>query len=354
MFRLVFAENVRPWQLRLTADGYEDWISEPLTNALRVSLDIALRRAPPADIVRGLVRLPDGTPAAGAQVALLTFEHNVTLRKRAFEGNSRWLATADERGAFAFPVNRMAHSVAAVSAAGYAHQRLRDPRGLLELRLQPWGRVEGVVAESAAAFGVSTVRLYDPAADNYQGRVSLLSSYAAEPTTHREFVFEHGPPGEFCVFINSMNNIPFHHQTPLLVRPGETTRVVIQEQPGTRVTGRFLAPAGRGLDWTRDFVVSQFYADLPPASAVLHAGPPEERARRELEFWTSPAGREHVNTPRVYAAWVRKDGSFVSLENLPPGKYRFTTMFKGGSATQPFTIGADPPAELSLGEIQLR
>jgi hypothetical protein len=156
------------------------------------------------------------------------------------------------------------------------------------------------------------------------------------------------------VFINSMNNIPFHHQTPLLVRPGETTRVVIQEQPGTRVTGRFLAPAGRGLDWTRDFVVSQFYADLPPASAVLHAGPPEERARRELEFWTSPAGREHVNTPRVYAAWVRKDGSFVSLENLPPGKYRFTTMFKGGSATQPFTIGADPPAELSLGEIQLR
>ena len=60
----------------------------------------------------------------------------------------------------------MAHSVAAVSSAGYAHHRVLDASQPVALPLEQWGRVEGVVDASAATHGVVTVELYDPAADN--------------------------------------------------------------------------------------------------------------------------------------------------------------------------------------------
>lgn len=362
LFKLTFEEKVYPWLLRVTADGYEDWVSEPLTNRIHVALDIAMKRARAGDATRGVVLQPDGTPAVGAQVALLGFDHNVKLlRQQTFSGSARWLQNTGNDGSFSFPATPMAHSVAAVSSAGYAHHRVLDPGQPVTLLLEQWGRVEGVVDASAATHGVVTVELYDPAADNYQGRVSLLGSYSVKPGADGRFLFEHVPPGDFCVFVNSMNNIPFHHKTPLVVRPGETTDVVIREWPGTRITGRFVPPPGKLIDWKKDFVVSHLYADLPPASAFINPGPKAERPMRELEFWTSAAGREHVNTPRVYSVLVHSDGTFATLENLPPGNYRFTTMFriggsskKSSSVTQQVSIGDECPEQLPLGELQLR
>ena len=114
-----------------------------------------------------------------------------------------------------------------------------------------------------------------------------------------------------------------------------------------------MPPPGQMISWQKDLIASQLYADLPQASALIGNDPANERPMRELEFWTSPAGREHINTPRVYSALIRDNGSFVSLENLPPGKYRFTTMFKGCSATRHITVSDEQPKEMNLGEIAL-
>jgi hypothetical protein len=219
LFKLTFIENQLPWQVRLVADGYEDWTSEPLqTNVSNVTLDIALKRAALEESVRGMVLKPDGTPAIGAQVALLSLEHNVSLlRTVEFKGNRRWLTLCDENGEFRFSVNRSAHSVAAVSRDGYANVRVRDARQPVTLQLQPWGRVEGVVDPGAGRLPVESIELYDPASDNYQGRVSLLGTYSTKADSSGHFTFENVPPGEFSVFINSLRGIPYHHQTPLTV-----------------------------------------------------------------------------------------------------------------------------------------
>src|SRR6185503_2302591 len=124
--------------------------------------------------------------------------------------------------------------------------------------------------------------------------------------------------------------------------PGQTTSVVIREWPGTRITGKFVPPPDRTISWQKELIASQLYAELPQASPLIGNGPASERLMRELEFWTSPAGREHVNTPRVYSALVRDDGSFISLENLPPGKYRFTTVFKDWSVTRNIVVSEEP------------
>lgn len=353
MFKLTFKESEFPWQLRLVADGYDEWTSEPLTNRYQAVLDIQMQRSQPGDSVRGTVLLPDGGPAAGAHVALLDFEHNVTLRHQAFEGNPRWITKTGVDGVFTFPINRLAHSVAVAGRAGYAHLRVRDSREPLAIRLQSWGKVEGVIEEGAARHGVESVQLYDPATQNHQGHVRMLNSYFTTPDAGRRFLFESVPPGELSAFVNSGIGIPFHHQTPLVVAPGETTHVVIREHPGTRVIGRYLPPPGRPLPWKNELFVSHFRADLPHASAVIDKGPAAERPLRELEFWTSPAGREHINTPRYYSVIVRDDGAFQSVENVPPGRYRFVTVFGTFSASRDVVIGEDRPAELTVGEIRL-
>jgi hypothetical protein len=352
LFKLTFVENELPWQVKVMADGYEDWISPPLTNFMHVTLDIPMKKSSLEESVRGVVLQPNGEPAVNAQVALLTFEHNVRLRKRAFEGDKRWLLRTDTRGAFQFPVNREAHSVAAVNADGYVLLRLPREREPITLPLQPWGRVEVVADESVRAQPVETIELYDPTADNYQGRVSMLGSYSVKADADGRFIFENVPPGECGVFINSGVGINYHHGTPLIVRPGETTTVTIREQPGTLVRGRLTpVPQLRGPD---DRVTIHFNPD-PIIPAPFQKLPPEERPRKEFEFWSSPAGRERISSPRqTYMARFYPDGSFVSLGRIPPGNYRLSATFKNTSSSQKVTIGEGADAVLDLGEIQLR
>jgi hypothetical protein len=138
LFKLTFIENQLPWQVRLVADGYEDWTSDPLqTNVSSLTLDIALKRAAVEESVRGMVLMPDGTLAIGAQVALLSLEHNVRLlRTFEFKGNKRWLTTCDENGEF-----RFRKSVGA--------QRCRGESRWLHERASPLHATAGHVAPSA-------------------------------------------------------------------------------------------------------------------------------------------------------------------------------------------------------------
>ncbi len=353
IFRLVFNEQTRPWQVRVTAEGYHEWISPPLTNRVSATIDVALRPASEDDSVRGIVLGPDRSPVSGANVALLTFEHNVRLRNRKLVGTKPWVTQTDGAGRFSFPPNALAHSVAAVGAAGYAHRRLAGSTESVTLELEPWGRVVGRVDDRAGALGVESIEFYDPTADNYQGRVSLLGSYSVKPGLDRSFAFEDVPPGQFMVFVNSRNGVPYHHGTPVTVRAGETAEVTITEKPGARLVGRFVVPPDRAIDLSQDRHC-QIYADLPMAGSFINPGPKSELRQRELEFWTSEAGREHVNKPRVYAAMIRDDGTFASTEPLPPGGYKLIAVLRGvGFATQQLTV-TEGQTELNLGEVPLR
>jgi hypothetical protein len=304
-------------------------------------------------LVRGTVLKADGNPAPGAQVALLSLEHNVRLSPRGlFEGSNRWLTSCDANGAFGFPVNRSAHSVAAVSADGYAHTRLGDVREPLMLQLQPWGRVEGVMDASAATQPIETIELYDPADGNYQGRVSLLGKYSTKVDANKRFVFENVPPGEFSVFINSLRGIPYHHQTPITVLPGETKFVAIVEQPGALLKGRFRAPAGKTVDWNKDLFLAR--VELEGHRAPILAQ--DERTLRAVEFWTSAAGREHINTRGMISLRVHDDGSFVSVERVPPGEYQFSAVFGNASMHRKLTVTAahEQLPHFDLGVVDLR
>ena len=71
-YKTVIEEEQLPY-LRIEADGYETVETEiQLTNGVEGVRDFLLSRASAAHSIRGTVLLPDGTPAAGVEVALCT------------------------------------------------------------------------------------------------------------------------------------------------------------------------------------------------------------------------------------------------------------------------------------------
>jgi len=350
LFKLTF-QDAPPWRLRIMAPGYEDWISAALeTNQRSAMLDIPLKRS---GWVEGIVLSPDRKPALGAQVALLSLDHNVRLLPRGvFVGDKRWLTTSDSQGGFRFPVNRSAHSIAVVSTEGYAHARVRDFGQMITLQLERWGRVSGTIDVAAKRYPVESIRLYDPAVDNFQGRVAL-GDYSAKLDGAGRFTFEKVPPGEFSVFINSLRGLSYHHQTPLTVTPGETTEVTIAEQPGVLVKGRLVAGGGATIDWLKDRIILRIERESLRYAPGWNSK--DDGKLEAVDYWSSQVAREFVNSRRGTDLDVKEDGSFVSVERVPAGEYLLFAAFKKGSANRQVTISAEQEAlpELNIGSVEL-
>jgi hypothetical protein len=245
-------------------------------------------------------------------------------------------------------VNRLAHSVAAVGEAGFVVARVSDPREPVTLRLQPWGRVEGEVAPDAQTHPIQELRLYDPFAQNYQGKVSLMDSYAVKPGPGMRFVFENVPPGEFAVSINSGLGIPFHHLTLVRVSPGETAHAMPRNGPGAVLKGKINLPAGVRLS-EHDQVWLGPEREAVPYQQLRG----EEQKRAALEFWTSSAGRDYWLRQRSFSTKPADDGAFAFREPIPPGQYTLSATAARNSTQTNVVVPADSPAEIDLGEIPL-
>jgi RNA polymerase sigma factor (sigma-70 family) len=155
VYKTTIEEEQVPF-LRIEADGYETVETEiHLTNGVEAVRDFQLSRASAANSIRGTVLLPDGSPAAGVEVALCTTTVGVMLKGTAFKpgafGNinqSRqddYRRRTDERGSFSFDSKPGAHTVVAVGPAGLGQARCFDFSKALEIRLHAWGRIEGSV-----------------------------------------------------------------------------------------------------------------------------------------------------------------------------------------------------------------
>ncbi len=370
-FRVRFTENKLPWRVRVEAEGYEAFVSEPLARDFSGSLDVALHRPDLSRAVRGIVVQADGQPAAGAEVALLTLEHGAWLGQARFayrEADDKLIVNADADGQFVFgpdPATRTAHTIIAVSRDGFARVRVRQPIAPLTIRLQPWGRVEGTIDPSAHQRPVDSLEMEDRTAYSYQGslRLDVATAFRLRPVEGDRFTFEFVPPETFCIHLSAGSGVPYpqHHHTWVTIPAGETAKVVIAET-GYRVKGRLVAVGGEG-DWTkqdgsipeyeqvpilgdtrilsRRFLASR-YAKLMPEPDMPQPEPPDgltyEDARLwSVNYWNSEAVRQSsVRMTAILA--VAPDGKFESLEGVQPGNYRLQVSINGKLVQQPVTI----------------
>jgi 5-hydroxyisourate hydrolase-like protein (transthyretin family) len=326
--------------VRVEAPGYKSVQSRAFqSNEGRQTFNFALHRATG---LSGIVLLPDGKPAEGAEVALSrdTQEGRVTLRLGRFDrdGNFPIVRTGPD-GRFPLPPRDGPYLLIAVSDAGYADASSDEFAKSAKLVLQPWGRIEGGV-RIGPRFGPDQEVTFRPIRLEGKGGIYGWNyNYTTRTDERGRFRFDRVIPGPGTVarvvvteFAGGMTRHSPGWPESVEVKPGETIQVTIGGK-GRPVIGRLVLDGTpeSPVDWTRN----------EPAEITIPGG------------WL--------------ASNIDKDGRF-RIEDVRAGKYELKVSvnappgprFKGsgtliGRLQMPFTVPEMPGGRsnepLDLGTI---
>ncbi|MHC5540222.1 carboxypeptidase-like regulatory domain-containing protein, partial [Singulisphaera rosea] len=233
--------------VRIEADGYLPERSRALgenETSWDRTFDVKLR---PGDAtITGVVRLPDGSPLAGAEVALLTSLTTINNGRFPSPLPGRMMKTGPD-GRFRFPTFDTPFTVVVLHDKGFVERRSEEFAGGSDMTIEPWGRIEGtyyVGNKPGVGERLTLVRDY---------RLPVAFHGDAVVGTDGRFVFERVPDGSVAVMqlvrrglIISMYPL----SDRLHVKPGETARVTIGGT-GRPVVGQFVLPASiaEEVDW---------------------------------------------------------------------------------------------------------
>jgi RNA polymerase sigma factor (sigma-70 family) len=316
--------------LRIEAPGYRPAVSREFRfDEGDQVFDAKLERA---QNISGILRLPDGTGIAGAQVFLV--EDELSLRNLAalLSGQTNLpavLSAAD--GRFTFPPSDRRCLVVAHHKQGFAWAPAEQLGVEPVLSARPWGRIEGTVRidgrpDAGAAVVVDVAG--EPAGTSGQPWRQTLSVKAGPDG---RFIAERVLPGEAVVHwatvggdLNGAGPKSLLRSPVVVdVRPGQKAVVSLGEaKPASRVvTGRLVAPPKANFTINPAACAATLTPKVPAIPFPPKLTPAERRAW--LQTWLrSEEGQAHRSTAHTAPVPVElgADGGF-RLEAVPAGRY---------------------------------
>lgn len=311
--------------IKVEAEGYEPWFSRPLKlNEGDVPMQVALR---PAEGLRITVRLPDGSPASGAEVGLVRAGDRFWLKRTHFSRgrgiDPSMFLTTDAEGGVHLNRERDVVQLLVAHESGFARVSLSSLVDGGEVRLDPWAQIEIVMENSARNDVGAWVRMPDLGTGDLDLESAVLEDIS--PAQKRP-QFPSIPPGEWSVsevrrVVTPGGSTTYQPGRTRRVRlePGEVARVSF-EPSGYRVTGRvqvppgFVAPPhsswGGRLAWT--------HPGIPVPTPEIMESPDS------LATWRSQPGiREALEAAEARSRFlaVAGDGTFAA-DSVEPGDYK--------------------------------
>ena len=323
-YSVQFDEPSAALLIRIEAPGYKPAESRPFRPSEGPqTFDFKLERG---EGRTGQVLLPDGSPAAGVEVALATRENRVTLHAGRFDrdANAPRLTTGPD-GRFAFTPPDDKFLLIAVSDAGYADSTSDEFTKSGKLALKPWGRIEGGV-RIGPRFGSNEGVMFNPTRpDRRVGPFVLSHGYSARTDDRGRFAFERVIPGPGTVGRVLRTEFP-GGSTMLMpcwlerveVKPGDTIGVTIGGK-GRPVIGRVVIDGDPEVpvDWTQNEPATITTPRTGRARATSSAdsgrrstrtaGSASRTLRRASTSWKSLS----VRSPIVVRSVARGPGSAV-------------------------------------------
>jgi protocatechuate 3,4-dioxygenase beta subunit len=314
-YNVQFDEPGKGLYVKVEAPGYKPAVSRAFRpDEGSQPFDATLE---PAAGISGIILLPDGKPAPGAEVALSTERNFGMLRSGRFDRDANFPKTVTgPDGGFSFPSQADPFRLIALSDAGFADASSEEFAKSGKLVLQAWGRIEGGV-RIGARFGVNQEVMFQPDRSNRQVRIDSFDyNYSTWTDDRGRFQFDRVVPGPVTVARVVRDNPNPRGvfgelscwQERVEVKPNQTARVTIGGK-GRPVIGRVVLDGTpeAPVDWT---------ANLP----VMLGVPAEQSDPKRF-------GRLR-NGSALFAAHPDKDGRF-RIEDVPAGQYELELAVNG-------------------------
>ena len=315
-------DSMRSYHLWIEAGGYEPLVTEIMElSEGGQNLAVALTRGGPA---KGMAFYPDGRPAAGARIWIdLARNGGLALSCTSpgrYSGDGMGQAVVEKNGAFTLPAALPDAVVIFTGEEGLATTTIGEILRTHEARLQPWGRVEGVLKIAGEPRGDAHVFL---STLSWTPKLGLHLIYSTSTAPDGRFVFTDVPAGEYSLSRHltiRTGPIPADHPMPIVVKAGETLTVEYSNS-GRAVIGQALPDEpDLAVDWMNDHHTLTL---KQPAMATVNS---EDFATRKAYLearersYQSPERLPRARAARTYALGFEPDGSFRA-EGVPPGTY---------------------------------
>jgi uncharacterized GH25 family protein len=320
LYKLNFTEFSQPLTMSLEADGYETATSQPLdASAGQLTCDFELKKQKREDAIQGVVLLPDGTAAAGVQVAVAGAQAVEMGRAKFFNAGDSATTQTDADGHFSFAPGLGARAVMAVDREGFGSVSVTGAHHFVSIQLQPWGRIEGALRLTTRPNAGQQILLAAPPGPGMEETLSLnLDVYTTKTDGQGNFAFDQVPPGAFNLYLVKLNE-SYSHQTPVQIPPGATALVQIGGT-GDIVAGRLvMSNLSQPIDWSKRLLIPMLQTKLPYPPGISGLA----RAQWYGKYANSEEGRARIRAVCSYPLDVQTDGTF-SVEGVPPGQYELS------------------------------
>ena len=276
--------------------------------------------------VTGVVSLPDGAPAADAEVLLSVMSDPVAFYDRGLAGgdnegvrttrsgqDGQFSLAPSERPLGVIARNRFGYATASVASGGTSTQ--------LNLTLQPWARVEGSVTYGGKPAAGATVHLNAPAAPKDAEGWVVNHPRIAQADASGRFTFDQVVPGEAWVgFQVGGDGAPMSSRFRKCIVAADGTTTLKLGGTGRQVVGRVdAAAAAAGGSGRLDLAMPPH-----PSSQPNFDGRPETERRDAEARWKESPGYKAYETRHddegPYWFEVGTDGKF-RVEDVAPGWY---------------------------------
>jgi hypothetical protein len=321
--------------LRVRADGHMDGVSREF-DAGEDSVDFVfkLRRG---NWTEGVVRLPDRSPLAGAEVYLVSPSHPLTL-------HDEWSQVEAERpfktgtdGRFRFDRQEPPYTILVLHERGCAERTIMGkPPAVFDLTIQPWGHIEGTLRIGKRPGAREKINVFY---DHHGDPPSAVPSWTRVATTDDSgrFVLDRIKPGtahvarmvEVKASPDSWTVVSPTISTQIDVAPNATARVNLGGT-GRPIVGKLTAPAefAARVDWLQ--TDNRLTAKPTPADRGSAANP-------------NPSGASAGRFARLlWSVILNKEGSF-RIEDVQAGTYDLNFV-----VLEPPRVPSDPPTDRAM------
>jgi hypothetical protein len=323
-FTFKFDQFQKTYRMRVEAEGYEAADSPDFTAAEPPTFfDFKLRKQP---LVFGVILKPDGLPAVGASVVVLakSDDRYVSITAGVFrsnDGDESVVKTTGPDGRFSFAPTSESFQVVATHETGYADAAFRDLADIPQLKLQPWGRIEGSLKAGTKPVANEQVQFQPDKPRLNNGRIYFGYTSNTNPDGH--FALERVVPasGKISQMVTRTDGTYYTsgilRSESIRVKPGETTQVDIGGK-GRPVIGRIAATNADGtpFNWVGNELGSVVF------QSVLG-----------------------ITFGQFHQFAVAADGTF-RVDDLPAGPYQLTVQLTGP------TIGGRVPNGQTRGTVK--